>query len=716
MGRTYTGSGTEITVNKQVNIYGGSPTNPNLQATVNANELSRMLTITATNVSVNGITFTNGKANGVYGGAILWIGANGTVNGCDFTNNYLDLTIRSHGGAIYWEGANGTIKNSHFTNNSAIHEGACWMRGSNAQVINSTFVNNTAFGYNGGALSFTELNSKVLDSKFINNTATVGGALNLMASNQTVENCIFINNTVKANGGAIYVVNNSYVSSYGEVYNITINNCNFTNNSANNGGSIHIAATNSTVDKCQFTNNNALNYGGAIYWTGANSTITNSEFYNNTASNRGGAVMVDKTLDDINLIENCTFLNNSAYIAGAVELNGHSTNPNNTINNCNFINNSAILEAGAVKCEFAGINNLIKNSNFTGNIAKDEAPISGGRSGALCFDSGAAGTVDSCNFENNIGDFGGAITFTSYATNGVNIVKNSNFTNNIAIGKNGQGGGAINANNNTITIDDCVFENNTGFRGGALYLFSKNVTITNSVFNNNIANTTGGAIMDWTEGNTTINNSNFTNNKAENGSAIYIDNRNIKLLNSFFKDNKANSSNITGKSKYNLTLTHAGNDNYINAIYANNATVNFNNVTYSNGEMVNSDAVTPIKSDNESGQNIILEVYDSNNQLVDTYSSLTDRNGQITYNYSKLPIGEYKYRAYHPDNSYYTYVETLGSFSVNKYNITAIDNKTKSGFKNRETTINATIKDHNNQTITLPADTKLVFTHKKTQK
>ena len=137
--------------------------------------------------------------------------------------------------------------------------------------------------------------------------------------------------------------------------------------------------------------------------------------------------------------------------------------------------------------------------------------------------------------------------------------------------------------------------------------------------------------------------------------------------------------------------------------------ITFDNVTYWNGEMINSDRVTPVKKDLEAGQNITLEIYDSNNKLVDTYSSLTDSNGQITYNYSKLKSGEYTYKAYHLDNTYYTYIETLGSFSINKYNITVLDNKTKSGFKNRETTIKATIKDSNGQIIQLSADTKLVF-------
>ena len=209
--------------------------------------------------------------------------------------------------------------------------------------------------------------------------------------------------------------------------------------------------------------------------------------------------------------------------------------------------------------------------------------------------------------------------------------------------------------------------------------------------------------------NVIIDNNTFKNNtNVFNTIMLFNNTGNCEILNSKFVENKVNSYDLIGIDSYNLTLTLKGYQNYINVIYANNA-IHFDNVTYWNGEIVNTNNFYPSKSINESGQNITIEVYDSNNQLVDTYSSLTDENGQITYNYSKLPTGEYTYKAYHPDNSYYTYIETVGSFNVNKYNTTVLDNKTQSTHKNRETITTATIKDSNNQNIHLLAGTKLVF-------
>ena len=190
MGRTYTGSGTAINVNKQVNIYGGSPTNPNLQAILNANELSRMFTITATNVLINNVKFTNGKANGTgnnaNGGAILWTGAYGTVDKCGFTNNKA-----TRGGAIYWSGANGTIKDSNFTNNKANRMGALTVNGDNCIIEKVNIINNHA-QLNSEAIQIVRTNNTLNYDNFINNSAGVDGALGFVCITSSINNCNFI--------------------------------------------------------------------------------------------------------------------------------------------------------------------------------------------------------------------------------------------------------------------------------------------------------------------------------------------------------------------------------------------------------------------------------------------------------------------------------------------------------------------------------------------
>ena len=69
-------------------------------------------------------------------------------------------------------------------------------------------------------------------------------------------------------------------------------------------------------------------------------------------------------------------------------------------------------------------------------------------------------------------------------------------------------------------------------------------------------------------------------------------------------------------------------------------------------------------------QNIILEIYDSTNNLVANITNLTDSFGQISYNYRSLSDGQYAYRAYHPDNDDFSFILKEGSFE--RYHIPTV--------------------------------------------
>ncbi len=49
-------------------------------------------------------------------------------------------------------------------------------------------------------------------------------------------------------------------------------------------------------------------------------------------------------------------------------------------------------------------------------------------------------------------------------------------------------------------------------------------------------------------------------------------------------------------------------------------------------------------------KNVTIEIYDSNGNLVNNSTALTDENGQIIYDYSYLPFGDYNYTIYNQDN------------------------------------------------------------------
>ena len=616
------------------------------------------------------------------GGAIEWQGDNGIIANSSFINN----TAEFEGGAIRCDGNNVTVANCSFVNNSGSHGGAIdWgdvytKRGNNGVVINCTFVNNTAKTYYGGAVRWKGHNGTVLNSTFENNTASyMGGAIywdgySNKAHNGSVSNCIFVNNTASyggaitwwsmaengiiANcsilnnyasetGGGIYLqveeniivfncsimdntaLDGGAVSSY--CYNFTLENCSISNNNASHGGALIINCGYCTVANCSFENNTATEDGGAIYspnlpteyFKPINTLIYNSYFMNNTASN-GGAIYEEK--GDVDIVK-CSFMNNTVTVDGGAIYDACS---NITISNSTFENNTAIGYGGAIYllnaeilCELQqpGLQELAEYAIFT----PSENPL-----------------VYNGTFVNNAAGNGGAIYYTGNASSFLEK-KSSNEIFNILI-----------LYGATFNVTPSIYEG----------------IISSSSFVNNSARDfkgDGGAIY-W-NGNGNVSNSSFVNNSARAGGAIYW-NGNCSISDSYLIENKVLSTALYGtKENLLLYITFEGNENYINAIYAL-GTVDFNNVTYWNTSVVNSDSVVPLKAIQEKGINITLEIYNSNDELIINITTKTDDNGQIIYDYSQIDDACY-YKAYHFDDTYYTYIETRGVFedyslSVNK--------------------------------------------------
>ena len=76
----------------------------------------------------------------------------------------------------------------------------------------------------------------------------------------------------------------------------------------------------------------------------------------------------------------------------------------------------------------------------------------------------------------------------------------------------------------TIVLDNCTFENNTGEYGGAICMDNGDLVITNSLFINNNAYNFGGAIAALYEANVRVKNTSFINDTSTNdaGGAIYL--------------------------------------------------------------------------------------------------------------------------------------------------------------------------------------------------
>ena len=391
-----------------------------------------------TTANVDNCIFINNSAIDSVGGGAVYIGYSGNISNSNFNHNYAEGT-KTHGGggsnngggAVRFVGF-GTVENCNFTNNymhNASGGGAVYfIDGGN--VIKSYFYNNTVINssHGGGAIHFSG-SSTVSYSNFTENHIMDSGGAIYFFDSGSVDNCNFINNEAWASGlgqggGAIYF------SSYNNV-----TNSNFTDNIAVSGGAIYFWS-NFNVTKSYFTRNNATSIAGAIliynagkgdindcnftdnygHTTGAvnagqgsNMNIVNSNFKNNHASSQTSAGSINMASFSYGKLINCTFSGSFAGAAGVASLERAD------VIDCNFINNSAVYSAGALRFMKSG---NVENCFFNNNSANTEA-------GAIQFST--SGTVNNSNFTNNKADNGGAIYFTDSGT-----VNNSNFTNNNA--------------------------------------------------------------------------------------------------------------------------------------------------------------------------------------------------------------------------------------------------------------------------------------------
>ena len=136
----------------------------------------------------------------------------------------------------------------------------------------------------------------------------------------------------------------------------------------------------------------------------------------------------------------------------------------------------------------------------------------------------------------------------------------------------------------------------------------------------------------------------------------------MNLKNSIFLSNKAKSTGLNYLNDFKFEFK--GHETHIHAIYAQNPT--FDNVTYWRGEIANTDDIAPVMNVSD-GVSIIVEVYDSDNNLVDNSTITTNASGQATYNPYRLGDGAYTFKAYHGDDSYYyASNQVTESFTLNR--------------------------------------------------
>ena len=500
----YSGFGIPIRITKSLTLIGQN------NATLDAKKLSKILYITANNVIIKNIQFTNGYSENE---GTVYFYSTGTVENCNFTNNEV-AGEKGSGGAIYFNGV-GNVINSIFTDNRATRNGgAVYVE---AQSINnnfsSQFYNNYA-GQSGGAIFFHNLvQNNSFDCIFKDNYAGYGGGIFFSKNANTNSfSSDFINNTAKSCGGAMFFYSTTDKNEF---------NGRFINNSAlgqidpanGNGGAItfkNVSAN--SIFNCDFINNAASLNGGAVnYRETPKNIIFNTNFINNAAK-RGGGVNFFETFEDV--IFNGEFIENSAENGGALAA-GYGTVENISFNNNHANNGGAVYLAGS---------GSTVNCNFTNNSATHNG-------GAVYISE--RGNVVNCSFADNSAGHDGGAVYSKFGT-----VDNCNFTGNDA----SNNGGAVSLSYPS-NVANCHFDDNSAKNGGALYFLNDNDNVINCSFVANEAASRGGAVFFMTNRLVNATNCYFEGNSAPEGGAIFCYSWAVTADSCIFKNDSDTTNN-----------------------------------------------------------------------------------------------------------------------------------------------------------------------------
>ncbi|WP_407422671.1 right-handed parallel beta-helix repeat-containing protein, partial [Methanobrevibacter sp.] len=517
-------------------------------------------------INVN-FTYCNQTYSDVDGKPSDGNGQFGAMMGCEIRDcNFINTTSGHHGGALcvsdrsdWGPGviSNGVITTT-ITNTNFINITSAWF----AIYLHSSFKD-----YEYLTLPSPEI---VENCKFINCVATedYGACIGISQDGTIVKNCEFINNT-GGQGTAIMVGGISKDKN-------TIDDISFAGN--------NIEGNNVTIQDCYFENNLAYEHdchfppyskgasgnGGAIFVKGDNTTIIGCNFTKNTAEyGNGAAVYIEGSGTNVT---NSRFYYHESD-DGAVYIKGNNT----TIRGSTFDYNYAYDSAASVYIE--GNDTAIADSIFEHNEAFYH--------GAAVYIEGSRTKISGSNFTDNDALFGAAVYVKGLETK----ISDSNFTDNEAV----QGAGVYIEGNKTVISDsnfivnkatsdgagayihgdntvfyDSGFANNTARNGGGIYVRGRNTIVNGSDFKGNNVTYQGGAV--YVDGsNTDFNNNNFTNNEAVPhdsseysglGGAVFVIGNNTLTTNNDFEHNKARNGSALYSTGNNLTV--------INDIYREN--------------------------------------------------------------------------------------------------------------------------------------------------
>ena len=262
--------------------------------------------------------------------------------------------------------------------------------------------------------------------------------------------------------------------------------------------------------------------GGAIYNFGGTLELYDCTFTSNKADNEGGAIYNEEGTIDLSA---CIFDGNSATYAGGAISNIKGTVTSNGV--CKFNDNYVTMYNGGAIYNEGGAIELTGPTSFTHNSAI-------GLGGAIYNDPSGTVTLDTCYFDANLANMGGAI-----ANDNLLELHACTFTSNEA---DNDGGAIYNGMDSHANLDGCTFTSNKADNdGGAIYNEKSGtgttiVTLDDCTFNDNTATNYGGAIFNGIKGDVTLDDCEFNGNTAVKGGAFYNNGGSVGFTTGTFTD------------------------------------------------------------------------------------------------------------------------------------------------------------------------------------
>lgn len=399
----------------------------------------------------------------------------------------------------------------------------------------------------GGAAIYSSGASIVLQNvRFLNNTSfqdgnssdassTGGGAIFLESTSQLQsQNSVFQSN-LGTRGGAIYATDSAWLNIVNSTF--VRNQCHL----ANTGGGLHFTGTSSGNIQFSLFDGNLSpggNGGGIYAHEQARLRSESNVFTKNTATY--GACFYGTDESDSKFYRDQFFNNTAANNGGVAEI---AKQAKVTWAECNFSKN---LASGAQhlsirggesptidSCTFVGWG-VSKNSNgiinlFTRTVLIRNSTFKDGfgtNTGML--NAGGALTkltIEDCLFEKNTGYTYGAIVFSGFGGPASEIdivVKNSIFRKNRAISTGGVVGGPLASRDYVMSFENCKFEDNSAgsFGGVGFFLTSGTYRFNRCGFRRNSA-TKGGVFATRGSARVEVIDSELTGNEASSGGVLF---------------------------------------------------------------------------------------------------------------------------------------------------------------------------------------------------